>query len=121
MTEKMTRPAEWFPTEAPPLYATEEVEAGDKIVVAHYTLHSSEWFVVEYDPDSQIAFGYCVLNGDALNSEWGYVSLAELSELTLELRQVINGNTYSVLLEVERNRMWTPTPASEVREIQARG
>lgn len=115
-----TRTAEWFPIEAPPLYSTEEVAAGEKLVVAKYSLLSSEWFIVEYDSETMLAFGYAVLNGDTDNSEWGYISLKELFELVLELEQNFNGMTFHHRVRVERVNPWQPTPAKAVEGIQIR-
>jgi len=114
--------ADWFPLEAPALYSTEEVEAKDKIVVARYVLGGSQWFIVEYDPETKLAFGYSILNGDSLNSEWGYVSMAELDELTVEVRTEFpeTGQVYLWKVNVERDTDWEPVCAGEVEDILIR-
>lgn len=56
------------------------------------------WFVVEYDPESRIAFG--LVDGDA--REAGEFSMAELVEL--------RGN---LGLPIERDLYWTPRPLSK--------
>jgi hypothetical protein len=88
-------------TTIPPLYATEDVKAGDKLVVLHYFLGGSEWFISELDTDEHIAFGWCILSGDIDNAEWGYVSLHELETLNYQ------GHI------VERDREWVPRIARE--------
>ena len=56
---------------------------GDKhtnetIVYAHFFFAGSDWFITEWNGDDQL-FGYTILNGDSINSEWGYLSLEELT------------------------------------------
>jgi hypothetical protein len=43
-----------------------------------------EWFLSEYDPNENVAFGYASLN-DPLNSELGYVSIGELLGIGVKL------------------------------------
>jgi hypothetical protein len=66
----------------PPLYATESVEANNKTIFARlFALASAAtWFIAEYDPEEQLAFGYADL-GDPTCAEWGYVDVRELELL----------------------------------------
>lgn len=88
---------------APPLYATEDIPKEEKIVVAHFFLHNSEWWIFEVNQDTGIAFGYCLLGGDTMSAEMGYVSLLELEGLSIDGVGV-----------VERDLGWKPRPFSEV-------
>lgn len=90
---------------APPLYATEDIEREDKEVVAHFFLGSSNWWIIEVNPEDGIAFGFCLLNGDWHNAELGYVSLIELEGIR------IHG-----MLLVERDLSWERCPLSKVLE-----
>lgn len=63
-----------------PLYSQESTE--DKLVVVKLfnAFGSGTWYLTEYDPDDECAFGYVTgLGGD----EWGYISLREIAALTL--------------------------------------
>jgi hypothetical protein len=46
----------------------------------HYFASGSDWYITEYDGHDTM-FGYCILNGDLQNAEWGDVSLEELMSL----------------------------------------
>ena len=67
----------------PPLYATENIPAGDKTAIVKYfnSWGDSRWYGVEYDPDERVFFGY-VRNGSG-ESEWGYFSLTEMEGLPM--------------------------------------
>ena len=71
----------------PALYDTEEVSAGEKVIFLHYYIPNSmnafDWWVAEIRPEENLAFGYVCLNGDVLNSEWGYINLEELENLLI--------------------------------------
>lgn len=83
-------------------YATEDVEADDKIIQLHYTVDGCHWWICEVNPDDQIAFGFVVLNGDWDCAEWGYIPLDELVQL-------------GIPLDLE----WVPKKFSEIEEIKA--
>ncbi|WP_367390174.1 helicase-related protein [Lewinella sp. LCG006] len=78
----------------PKLYATESVPTSEKIIYAHFFQGSSDWYIAEYDPKDNLAFGYAILGGDELNAEWGYVSIDEISQSRL----------------VELDFYWQPVP-----------
>jgi len=78
----------------PASYETEEIDTPDKIVYLHYFQGGSDFYVIEKDrgdKDDPIqgiqnqAFGYAILNGDTINAEWGYISIAELIENNVEI------------------------------------
>jgi len=61
-----------------PLYSQESNEDPEIIVKLFDAYGSATWYLTEYDPNDQIAFGYVTgLHED----EWGYVSLRELEEI----------------------------------------
>jgi hypothetical protein len=95
----------------PSLYATEEISEGEKAVFLHYFIPNSmsafDWWIVEYDPEQNLAFGFACLNGDAQNAEWGYINLEELENIHIS-RTV---PPLVVIREVE----FTPKPWHEVR------
>jgi hypothetical protein len=88
--------------DVPRLYKTESVPVAEKVIHLHFFIFGCDWWLVEYDPDQYLGFGYVCL-GDAHNAEWGYVSLGELEAVS------VNGFT------VERDLYWTPKAAKEVR------
>lgn len=90
-----------------PLYATEEVVAGDKVIEAHFFVGAANWYLVEFNPVENLAFGYADL-GDPSSAEWGYFSLDELEQLDVHR-----------LFIVERDLQWTPKPAREVLHPRA--
>ena len=78
----------------PASYETEETDTPDKIVHLHYFSGGSDYYIIEKDkgsPDDEVkgiqqqAFGYAILNGDTINAEWGYISIAELIENNVEI------------------------------------
>lgn len=88
--------------EIPPLYSTDNVRYEDKTIYVHYYIPllgagQFDWWMCEYNPEDRIFYGYANLN-DSQNAEWGYISLDELEELGL----------------VVRERNFTPTPAKEL-------
>lgn len=74
MKRKLARP-----TEAPALYA-QDGKGLDATVYAHYFVLSADWWVTEYDPDTDEAFGYVCL-GDREMAELGYISMKELDNI----------------------------------------
>ena len=69
--------------EAPILYATDEKKVKEvvvKLFSAGFTL-----FVVEYDPEQKLAFGYMKNEADGSLSEWGYSNIDTLLNLGFEM------------------------------------
>eukprot|EP00903_Cladosiphon_okamuranus_P000231 g231.t1 len=85
----------------PKLYATESVPLNEKIIYAHFFQGSSDWYIAEYDPKENMAFGYTILNGDTEMAEWGYISIAELSSVKI----------------IELDFYWQPQPFAEVVKV----
>jgi len=90
----------------PKLYATEKLSMSDKVVQAHFFVGSADWWLVEYDPADNLAFGYVCL-GDPDCAEWGYFDLTELGSVTVE-------HPAGFRLAVERDLNWTPRLFAEV-------
>ena len=90
---------------APELYATEDIPRDEKIVLAHFFIGRSHWWLLELNPETGVAFGYVCLNEDVQNSELGYFSL-------LELEGIVINNAYVV----QRDLDWQPTPLGRVLE-----
>lgn len=92
----------------PKLYETESVPIKDKLVHLHFFLADCDWWAIEYDGED-IFFGFAVINGDHLNSEWGYFSLSELKDISL-------GGFMEV--DCEPEHLWRVRPASEIKGIK---
>lgn len=105
-TQRQRRGHGFYPTKAaklPALYATESVPAEDKIIRAHYFLGGCDWYLVELDAETGLAFGFVNL-GDPANAEWGYIDLTELEAVAVgPLRQ-----------PVERDMDWAPKPFNAI-------
>lgn len=64
----------------PELYATDnDGPIGDKPIQAHYFQGGMDWYVAEYDPKENEAFGYSDLGTG--HPGWGYIPLGEVEEL----------------------------------------
>lgn len=89
----------------PKLYATEKVDAADKIIQVHYFNPSGagNWYAVEYSPEDRLFFGYVSIFGDECD-EWGYFSLDELE-----------GYKPKFGLPIERDLYWKPIPFSQLK------
>ena len=85
----------------PPLYSTEGIPNGDKIIHMHFLLGGFDWYAVEFDGRDTF-FGFITALNDPSSAELGYFSLSELRGITL------NGQ------EVDRDLYWNPVPAKDV-------
>lgn len=70
--------------ETPDIY-TQDGKGKDSIVHLHYFTGNSDWFITEKNLDEKLFFGYVVLNGDLQFSEFGYISIDEITSLNVEL------------------------------------
>lgn len=95
------------PADTAPLYG-QDGKGYEATVHAHYFLGGSDWFVTEYRPEEDLAFGWVCLNGDRQNAELGYVSLAELEAVRGSIS--INGRRVDSVLPVEYDEHWQPKP-----------
>ena len=67
----------------PRLYKTEKINLKDKEVYIHFFIGGCDWYICEYD-GHDIFFGFCILNSDLQNAEWGYVSFSELKSIKID-------------------------------------
>ncbi len=76
-------------------------EVKDPLVIAKYFYPASAatWYATEYDPDTNICFGYVT---GLQKDEWGYFSLTELSEV------VVHG------IKIERDLWFEEQPFSKL-------
>lgn len=64
----------------PKLYATDnDGPIGDKPIQAHYFQGGMDWYIAEYDPKDNEAFGYSDLGLG--HPEWGYIPMDQVEEL----------------------------------------
>ena len=49
-------------------------------LILHYFTGCTDFYICEYD-QHDLMFGYSILNGDLENSEWGYISLSEITAI----------------------------------------
>jgi hypothetical protein len=86
----------------PELYATDgDGPIGDKPIQAHYFQGGMDWYIAEYDPKENEAFGYADLGMGG--GEWGYIPLGDVEELRGQMG-----------LPIERDLDFKPgTPAKE--------
>ncbi|QNN21761.1 DUF2958 domain-containing protein [Planctomycetales bacterium ZRK34] len=91
----------------PPLYATEHVKLGDKIVhVKLFTPWTNwTWFVIEYNPETRICWGLV----EGHETEWGYFSLDEIEAVEgrggLRIERDIHFSVSSVRRLVEQGEI----------------
>jgi len=92
----------------PGMYETESIPAAEKIVhVRWFTPDSSwTWYIVEYDPKSDVAFGYAYNSDYPDGAEWGYIPLTE-----------IRASRGHYNLRIERDLHFSPTPFGKIREF----
>lgn len=69
--------------EAPKLYETDGEKVKRVIVKLFHPVFTL--YVVEYDPNEKLAFGYMQNESDRYLSEWGYSDIEELIELGFEM------------------------------------
>jgi len=69
--------------EAPKLYETDGEKIKRVIVKLFHPMFTL--YVVEYDPNKKLAFGYMENESDRYLSEWGYSDIEELIELGFEM------------------------------------
>jgi hypothetical protein len=64
----------------PELYKQSDLDQSNQMVYAHYFYGGSDWYVLEWDREENLFFGYVILNQDFFNAEYGYFSFEELDE-----------------------------------------
>ena len=91
----------------PNLYETENIPLKGKEIHLHFFIGNSDWFIAEHEGD--LMWGFCVLNNDFQNAEWGYISFSELKSLKL------NG---WLEVDCEIEEVWEVRKASEIKKIR---
>jgi hypothetical protein len=91
----------------PRLYETEKIQLRDKSVFLHFFIGGSDWYICEYDGEN-IFWGFCILNSDYQNAEWGYVSFSELKAIRID-------GCFEV--DCVREEYWQIQKASEIDKI----
>lgn len=91
----------------PRLYETEGIPLKDKQIHLHFFLGNCDWYIAEYDGED-LFFGFAILNGDHLNSEWGYISFMELRSI----------NFNGLEIDCEKEEFWQARGASEIPNIK---
>ena len=92
----------------PKLYETEHIPLKDKLIYLHFFIGSSDWYVAEFDGEN-LFWGFAILGGDHINSEWGYFSFKELKQIKI-------AGCFEIDCELEEN--WKIRPASEIKKIK---
>ncbi len=104
---------------APGAYATENIAAEDKTIIAHYFSGGADYYIAEMwqepgeegEPSRWMAFGYARLASHPEGQEWGYLDLDELEQ--------VRGRTPQGLpVIVERDMHWDPTPFSQITGVE---
>ena len=93
MNELMTKELEEV---LPKLYATENIKLEEKILQVRYRSTNSnwEWYLIEYDKDKKLAFGYVIGVEDR---EFGYFSLEEFQEVNEEKIEIVRDTEFKVI------------------------
>lgn len=94
----------------PALGATDKIEFKNKVLHLHFFINGSDWYVAEYDGEDTF-FGFCILNGDTQNAEWGYFSFSELQNLKSSFVQV----------DCEKQTYFKPRPAHKISDLTFKG
>lgn len=90
----------------PHLYETEHIPVREKHIHLHFFFGNSSWYVAEFD-GHDIFWGFCILNGDTINAEWGYFSFIELQMMD-----------FYGAVEVECDGHWQVKTAFDVEKIR---
>lgn len=106
-TQREARGHDFYPANLdtlPKPYSNESTPLTDQVIHLHYFVAGCDWWITEYDPSDNTAFGYVCL-GDPQNAEWGYIALAEVEAVSVPI--TINGDIFGSL-PVERDLYWEP-------------
>lgn len=71
----------------PKIY-TQDGKGMNAVAYFHYFYGGSDWYITEYDKDTNEGYGYAILNGDTQMSEMGYIDLAGLTEKRSGFQQI---------------------------------
>ena len=71
----------------PKIY-TQDGKGMNAVAYFHYFYGGSDWYITEYDKDTNEGYGYAILNGDTQMSEMGYIDLAGLTQKRSGFQQI---------------------------------
>lgn len=91
----------------PGLYKTEHIPAKDKLIYLHFFIGGCDWYACEYDGIDTF-FGFCILNSDYQNAEWGYFSFLEMKPIRID---------NCLEIDCVREEYFTIRKASEIAKI----
>lgn len=77
------------------------------------------WYATEYDPETNICFGYVkdlVPSENGIYDEWGYFSISELESLTLPFGLKIERDVH--FNEIAFNELVPPKPKKRKKELR---
>ena len=91
---------------APALYANDGQQGKDQIVVAKFFDPTGRFtfYMLEYDPQQRMAFGWCVSPLGPDCDEFGYMTIDEMEEIKGRFG-----------LGIERDQSFTPKALKEIR------
>jgi hypothetical protein len=95
----------------PTLGSSPDVPLSELRVSAHYFGPSQDWWVVELDRETGLAFGFADLGLGQGCGEWGNFFLPEIEALRMNLS--INGVIMEGVLVIERDCHWSARRAGE--------
>jgi len=90
----------------PELYTTEQTPLKDKLIYLHFFIGWCDWYVAESDGYGDF-WGFVILNGDYENAEWGYFTLTELEQISIQ----------GIEVDCELEEVWKVVPAYKVSKI----
>lgn len=116
-TQREERGQSFFPPLAdlmrvPQLDETEDMALEDKVVDLHYVWPDVEWWIVERDRKTNIAFG-CVCPNDSEMAKWEYVDLDVLEQLSTTIHIHTAKGWRPTHVVVKRDLAWIPRAARE--------
>lgn len=88
----------------PALYSTEEMKDPVLQVKIFHPFSSYTFFILEYDPEKNLAFGYVT---GLVEDELGYVDMKELEEVKI------------MGVRMERDLYYTPQKLSEIKKTNS--
>jgi len=92
----------------------QEAEDGSTLILAHFFMGGCDWYIVDYDPETEIMYGYAILGGNLQLAEWGTVFFKE------DPNNPCSKDNLMVLkqgyVEVDFDKHWTPKSFNEVEK-----
>ena len=112
-TYKLERPDH----KTPKFYETEE-QGDSALVQSHYFIPGTgiDWYVIEYDPESDICFCWAVLIPSC--GEFGYTYMKEMEDLRIDVPLISSSKTTMLNVVVELDKHWNPLPIREVLRLR---